>query len=177
MSNGEEYVPATRQLVREHLQRMDPDEFEHFVADLWERFGWQTRVVGEPGDQVIDVVAHTADGERQLIQAKRYGPTTTVGSPEVQQYASLRIQTEGPVNQVTIVTTGEFSDQAEAMASDLDVILVDGGELIGLVEEVEAVELIAEYFDDIELRADVETANSEPADSDGVLSRVRSWFG
>lgn len=59
---------------------------------------------------------------KKRIQAKRYGPSTTVGSPEVQQYVSLRIQ-EDNVNQVTIVTTGEFSQQPRDLAPGLDVIL------------------------------------------------------
>lgn len=47
-----------------------------------------------PGDRGIDVVA-TRGQQKQLIQAKRYRPNTTVGSPEVQQYAALRLQEEG----------------------------------------------------------------------------------
>ncbi len=153
MSDETHYTTATRPLVRQHLQQMDPERFEHFVADLWERFGWQTRVVGKPGDQGIDVIATTADGECQFIQAKRYGPNTTVGSSEVQQYASLRLQADGDVNQVTIVTTGGYSEQAEAMAPDLEVVLVDGQELVELVLEAGATELVAVYVDTIE-RAD-----------------------
>jgi len=36
---------------------MDPELFEHFVADVWTYLGWTTRVVGEPGDRGIDVIA------------------------------------------------------------------------------------------------------------------------
>ncbi|MEF8843404.1 MAG: restriction endonuclease, partial [Haloarculaceae archaeon] len=124
MADDADYVTATRSEVSRRLQHIDPIEFEHVVADLWDRIGWETRVVGEPGDRGIDVIA-TRGEQTQLIQAKRYGPTTTVGSPEVQQYAALQLQ-EDDVDQVTIVTTGEFSAQAEEMAPDLDVILVDG---------------------------------------------------
>lgn len=147
----DQYKTATRPMIRRRLQSMDPYDFEHFVADLWTYLDWNTQVVGEPGDKGIDVIATTPDGNKQLIQAKRYGPNTTVGSPEVQQYASLRLQEEH-VDQVTIVTTGGFSNQAEELAPDLDVLLIDGGELIGMVLEVEAVELIAEYIDDIEIQ-------------------------
>ena len=61
----------------------------------------------EPGDRGIDAVATNGE-EKQLIQAKRYRPNTAVRSPEVQQYANLRLQKEN-VDQVTIVTPGEFS--------------------------------------------------------------------
>ncbi|WP_246982081.1 restriction endonuclease [Halorientalis marina] len=169
----DDYQTATREMVRTRLQNMDPYEFEHFVADLWTYMDWNTKVVGEPGDKGIDVVATTPEN-KQLIQAKRYGPNTTVGSPEVQQYASLRLQEEN-VDQVTIVTTGTFSTQAEALAPDLDVLLIDGSELIGMILELDAVELIAEYFEDVELRSEVES-NTTHSEQSGVISRFKSWL-
>lgn len=180
---GPEYVTATRPMLRRHLQRMDPEAFEHFVADLWTHLGWQTRVVGKPGDRGVDVVA-TAEGDTdsggpqtQLIQAKRYGPETTVGSPEVQQYASLRLQAED-VDQVTIVTTGTFSRQAEAMAPDIDVLLVDGEALLGLVLELEAADLLADYLDAVELAAEVETDGpSADREVGGLIGWLRSIVG
>lgn len=176
MSDEGDYQTATRQMIRRRLQSMDPYGFEHFVADLWTYLDWNTRVVGEPGDKGIDVVATTPDGNKQLIQAKRYGQNTTVGSPEVQQYASLRLQEEN-VRQVTIVTTGEFSNQAEELAPTLDVLLIDGEDLIDIVLEVDAAALIADYFDDVELRSEVATNQDPAAETTGPLSRLKSWFG
>jgi restriction system protein len=167
-----EYETPSKDYLRRRLQSMDPYGFEQFVADVWEHLGWTTRVVGEPGDRGIDVIA--TDGEdKQLIQAKRYGPSTTVGSPEVQQYASLRIQEDG-VDQVTIVTTGTFSRQAENLAPDLDVILVDGENLLGVLEELEAFEVFAEHFDDIHLAT---AADESREDDAGLFDRVREWLG
>ncbi|WP_247010817.1 restriction endonuclease [Halorientalis litorea] len=169
-----EYVTPSKEYLRRRLQVMDPYAFEEFVADVWEHLGWHTRVVGEPGDQGIDVIA--TDGEdKQLIQAKRYGPNTTVGSPEVQQYASLRLQEEN-VNQVTIVTTGEFSRQAEELAPDLDVILVDGENLLGILEELEAFEVFVEHFDDIQLESAAD-ADTREREDESLLGRIQSWLG
>jgi len=69
-----------------------------------------------------------------LIQAKRYGPNTTVGSPDVQQYASLRQQFEN-VDKVLIVTTNGYSRQAREIAEDLNVKLIDGDGLVELIDE------------------------------------------
>ena len=112
-----------------------------------------------------------------MIQAKRYGPNTTVGSPEVQQYASLRLQ-EDAVDTVTIVTTGEFSRQAEDLAPDLDVVLVDGEELLGVLDELEAYEVFVEHFDDIQLgTAGGDTAERDDRDDDaGAIGRFLSWL-
>lgn len=128
------------------LQGMDPYDFEYFVADLWERLGWQTEVSDAAVDQGVDVVARKAEPFEQttLIQAKRYGPGSTVGSPDVQQYASLEDQYDG-VDQVAIVTTGTFSRQARDLADRLNVKLVNGEELIRLVAEHGGLELVAAY--------------------------------
>lgn len=175
--SGEEpdYVTPTREMLRRRLQAMAPERFEHFVADLWQYFGWDTRVVGQPGDRGIDVIATTDAGAKQLIQAKRYGPDTTVGSPEVQQYSALRLQ-EDDVDTVTIVTTGSFSRQAESIAPELDVTLVDGEELLDLVEHRDAWALVAEYFGDVEIATAVEAEPDRPERS-GILARVRSVLG
>lgn len=180
-------TPSTEYL-RRRFQEMDPELFEHFVADVWTYLGWNTRVVGEPGDRGIDVIAtgEHPDGrvEKQLIQAKRYGPNTTVGSPEVQQYASLRLQEDG-VDTVTIVTTGAFSAQAEDMAPDLDVELIDGRELLAVIDGRDAWPVVAEYLPELSLDADTDTdtdtsargEDATDADTAGIVDRVREWFG
>jgi len=178
-ADGVEYVTPSDDYLRRRLQRMDPYDFEQFVADVWEHLGWNTRTVGEPGDRGIDVIAtgEHPDGriEKQLIQAKRYGPETTVGSPEVQQYASLRLQEDG-VDTVTIVTTGSFSQQAEEMAPDLDVELVDGADLLAILDDVEAYEVFAEHFPEIQVAPDA-AGDGTGSDDAGLLDRIREWFG
>ena len=118
------------------LQQMDPYEFEHFVADLWERIGWETTVSTASADKGVDITARKSSPYEQLllIQAKRYGPNTTVGSPDVQQYASLRQQFEN-VDKVLIVTTNGYSRQAREIAEDLNVKLIDGDGLVELIDE------------------------------------------
>ena len=171
-----EYATPSKPYLRRRLQRMDPYAFEAFVGDVWEHLGWHTRVVGKPGDRGIDVVATNSE-QKQLIQAKRYGSNTTVGSPEVQQYASLRLQEES-VDQVTIVTTGEFSRQAEQLAPDLDVTLVDGEALLDILSELEAFEVFVEHFDDIHLKSDIDAETREDGQNDtGVLDRLLTWLG
>jgi len=133
------------------LQQMDPYEFEHFVADLWKRMGWETTVSTASADKGVDITARKSRPYEQLllIQAKRYGPNTTVGSPDVQQYASLRQQFEN-VDKVLIVTTNGYSRQAREIADDLNVKLIDGDGLVELIDEYDSLDLVAEYLDFIE---------------------------
>lgn len=130
------------------LQQMDPYDFEHFVADLWERMGWQTEVSAAAMDEGVDVIARKQHPyeQRTLIQAKRYGPNTTVGSPDIQQYASLGQQYNG-VDKVVVVTTNEFTGQARDLAERLNVKLIDGDALARLVAQHDALDLVDEYLD------------------------------
>jgi restriction endonuclease Mrr len=116
---------------------MDPYEFEHFVADIWEQMGWETEVSSASADKGVDIIARKSRPYDQLIliQAKRYGPNSTVGSPDVQQYASLRQQYDG-VDKVLIVTTNGYSRQAREIAENLNVKLIDGDGLVELIEEM-----------------------------------------
>lgn len=128
------------------LQSFDDYQFEHFVGDLWERMGWQTEVSTQSADRGIDVTAIRRSPylEKALIQAKRYGPDTTVGSPAIQQYASLKNQEEN-VDKVIVVTTNEFTQQARSVAKQLNVKLVNGDELVEMVERLDALGLVTKY--------------------------------
>ena len=133
-----------QELVRE-LQAMGDEEFEYFVADLWAAHGWQTEVTEVSGDAGVDVIArkNLPINQEIVIQAKRYGENSTVSGPDVQQYHSLKRQ-EG-ADSVAVITTGEFTSDAEKRATDLDVKLVDGPQLARLVKDSGGKEVIADY--------------------------------
>jgi len=154
------------------LQEMDPYEFEYFVGDLWERMGWETTVTTASADKGVDITARKSTPYHQLllIQAKRYGPKTTVGSPEIQQYASLRNQFDG-VDKVLLVTTNDYSRQAREIATDLNVKLINGDELVELIHEHESLDLVAKYLDFIQ---PVEESESESGSSDTSQSPLES---
>ncbi|EMA48461.1 restriction endonuclease [Halococcus thailandensis] len=130
----------------ERLRQMDSYEFEKLVADLWERQGWEATVSDATRDGGIDIVAikYVPFEQKQLIQAKRHGEKNYVGAPDVQQYSSLH-QQENNVDTVVIVTTGRFSKQAVATAEQLNVKLIDGEKLIGLINQLDARNLAEKY--------------------------------
>ncbi|MFB1065025.1 restriction endonuclease [Natrinema sp. H-ect4] len=129
--------------IKQKLQSMDDYEFEHFVADLWETMGWDCEVSTASNDKGIDVRAKktTPYNQKALIQAKRYGEGNKVGSPAIQQYSSLKHQ-EDNVDKVVVVTTSSYSRNAKELADDLNVKLIDGDDLIGLVDQEGAEELL-----------------------------------
>ena len=140
------------------LQSMDDYDFEHFVADIWEEMGWDTEVSQAAVDAGIDVTAtkSTPYPEKKVIQAKRYGKNTSVGGPDIQQYASLKHQVAG-TDSVIIVTTGSFTSAAEERADDLNVKTVDGEGIVSMVDNLDARDLAADYLD-IPLESSPESA-------------------
>ncbi|WP_337653096.1 restriction endonuclease [Halomontanus rarus] len=149
---------------------MDDYEFEHFVSDLWEEMGWSCKVSTASNDKGIDVRAKKANPYEQkaLIQAKRYAEGNKVGSPAIQQYSSLKHQ-ENKVDKVIVVTTSSYSRNAVELADDLNVKLIDGDDLVDLIDQEGADELVAEYID-------TESDESEEAiPEDHDVERDENW--
>lgn len=113
----------------EQFRSMDEYEFEHLVADVWQKKGWDTTVTQGSNDAGIDIIAEKDDlyHKKILIQAKRYSKGNNVGSQQVQQYYSLKDQ-EDNVDEVLIVTTSDFTDPARELAEKLNVKLINGPE-------------------------------------------------
>ncbi|MFF1300236.1 MULTISPECIES: restriction endonuclease [unclassified Streptomyces] len=104
---------------------MGSREFEHAVAFLCERDGCLgVRVVGGAGDLGADVVADAPDGRRVVIQCKRYGPTTKVGSPDLQRFGGTCHSVHG-AQVAAVVTTSVFTKPAAQYASGTGIRLVD----------------------------------------------------
>ena len=176
--------------VKNRLQRMDDYDFEYFVGDLWERMGWECNVSQASVDAGIDVVATKPNPypQKTIIQAKRYGPNTTVSGPAIQQYASLKQQESG-VDSVVIATTNTFTRAAEKRAEELNVKLVDGDDLVSMVDELGAEDLLEQYdIGEVEgTQSDNETQSAQSHASaiasaeseDGLLARAvraRDWY-
>lgn len=132
--------------VIERLRQLSGYGFEKFVAELWQRRGWDTTVTAGSNDKGIDIIAtqNTPYHEKELIQAKRYHESNRVGGPEVQQYASLRHQ-EDNVDKVVVVTTSSFTDSAISIAKKANLKLVDAAGLAQLVDTINASDLVEDY--------------------------------
>lgn len=152
----------TRRKAKRVLQQFDDWEFEHFVADLWARQGWETEVEQQSDDAGVDVRAVKTDpfDQKVLLQAKRYDSDNRVGGPEVQQYAALK-QQEPDTDYVIVVTTSEFTDPAYARADEMNVKLVDGTDLVDIIREYDAWDLFEKYCPD-DVLAEVVPAATEP---------------
>lgn len=147
MKSGEKDEAWDPDHLQRRLQAMDDYEFEHLVGDLWEIQGWNAEVEQQSVDAGVDVRAtQTSPYQRKvLIQAKRYSDDNPVNGPDVQQYAALKQQEPG-TDESIIVTTGRFTGSAEDRAEDLNVKLIDGEELVALIDGLGAYEIVEDYI-------------------------------
>jgi len=157
------------QELKRRLRVMDDYDFEHFVAELWEKMGWDARVSQASMDAGIDVIAtkEMPYPEKKVIQAKCYGDNTTVGGPDIQQYASLKHQVEG-ADSVVVITTSDFTSSARERARELNVKLVDGEQLVDLIKRNDAYDLVSKYIPEVHRR------RSDPSVADGGATRMES---
>jgi hypothetical protein len=118
------------------IQQLNEYEFEELVAEIWEEQGWETEVTDGSGDRGIDVIAVKDEPveQRQYIQAKYYSIDNKVGSDEMQKYSGLYARDES-VDAVVVVTTSGFTSEAEDVASNRDVRLIDGQKLENMIDE------------------------------------------
>jgi hypothetical protein len=132
------------------MRQLGPQEFEEFIATIWEIQGWETKVTQQSGDRGIDVVAKQSfPFEISIhIQVKRYGPNTRVTGPEMQKYGSLTQRPEADI--VAVVTTSTFTSQAVSLAEEFGIRLVNGSLLSELVNHVGATEVLTEFVEDSE---------------------------
>ncbi|WP_421110371.1 restriction endonuclease [Streptomyces sp. NEAU-S77] len=111
------------------FEAMAPGEFEQAVADLCERDGCQViRVAGGAGDLGADVIATAPDGQRLVIQCKRYDPTHKVGSEDVQRFGGTCFAVHD-AQIAAVVTTSEFTEPAVEYAAQCGILCIDGQEL------------------------------------------------
>lgn len=111
------------EIARYHA--MNPREFEDAVAFLCARDGCtNARVVGGAGDLGADVLATAPDGRHIVIQCKRYGPTTKVGSPDLQRFGGTCFTVHG-AQVATVVTTSTFTKPAISYGAQHEIHLFD----------------------------------------------------
>lgn len=109
--------------------RMDPRQFEEFLADLCLRDGCRNvTVVGGANDHGADVLYVDPHGQPGMIQAKRYAPGNTVGNEHVQIVNGTYRDAHGCAH-AAIVTTSHFTKAAQAFAGRVGIALLDGHRL------------------------------------------------
>lgn len=119
-------------MTPESLLDLPPDEFEEMVAELYRAQGHQARRTGAIGDHGVDVVVKTKNGEKWVIQCKRW--RTPVGEPIIRDFYGM-MQHEKAAQGAIFATKG-FSQAAIQWARGKPISLYDGNDFIGFWKRV-----------------------------------------
>ncbi|MGW0795169.1 restriction endonuclease [Streptomyces sp. NPDC002692] len=118
-------IQAAQSMEVARYHAMDPRQFEDAIAYLCHRDGCRdARRTGGAGDLGADVTAIAPDGRRIVIQCKRYGPTTTVGSGDLQRFGGTCYTVHG-AQVAAVVTTSRFTKPATGYAQSMGIRLFD----------------------------------------------------
>jgi restriction system protein len=122
----------------ENLAAMDWEDFEHLCRELFEKAfagsGAEVKVTQASRDQGVDAIVFDPDpirGGKIIIQAKRY--TNTVDVSAVRDLYGALIN-EGATKGI-LVTTSQYGPESYAFAKDKPITLLNGQELLGLLEK------------------------------------------
>jgi len=116
----------------EDLRSLSPKEFEEMVVELYMAMGHKAKRTGATGDHGVDVEVQAANGEKWVVQCKRW--RGTVGEPIVRDFHGV-MQHE-KADKGAIITTGKFTAQAREWASGKPITLLEGEQFLQYLQRV-----------------------------------------
>lgn len=114
----------------EMLSQMAPAHFEELVAETYRALGYKAVRTGQSGDHGIDVEMVTPNGERWIIQCKRY--RDSVGEAVVRELYGTLVSEKA--ERGILVTSAEITPPAEKWARGKPIDLIDGQQFLRLME-------------------------------------------
>jgi restriction system protein len=111
------------------LMGMTPDDFEAYIAALFEAYGHEAELSGGNGDHGVDIWVTTDQESRWIVQCKRY--SGSVGEPVVRDLYGTLLHTDA--QRAYLFTTGSITRQAFEWAEGKPIVLYDGESLVRLI--------------------------------------------
>lgn len=117
----------------EDLLALSPGAFEALVAALFKAYGHQAQVSGGSSDHGVDVVVYNDQGEKWIVQCKRY--SGSVGEPVVRDlYGTMQHE---EAQRAYLITTGNLTARAVDWAVGKPIVLYDGNALVNLIRRTQ----------------------------------------
>lgn len=110
------------------VDRMNGDEFENFVKEIYEILGYTVTKTKRTGDQGIDLIVKKLF-KKTGIQLKRY--SSAVGNSAVQEAVAGKKYYK--LDKVCVLTNQTFTKSAVALAKSNGVTLLDRNDLKNLI--------------------------------------------
>lgn len=107
---------------RAQLAALTPEQFERWCAARLEAMAYRVTNVAGQGDHGVDLIA-AKDGEKVVVQCKRYTGARQVGEPQVRDLYGAMHHYEA--NRAIVITAGTFTDQARAWVQEKAIELWD----------------------------------------------------
>ena len=118
----------------ESLRNISWKQFEFLVAEAYRRQWYQVEYsLGRGADGGVDLTLRR-DGRMSLVQCKQW-KVFSVGAPVIREMFGLL--TAEKADEAIIVTSGNFTRDAQDFAAGKPVRLVDGPQLLALVQSVQ----------------------------------------
>ncbi|UOQ43764.1 restriction endonuclease [Halobacillus salinarum] len=121
-----------RQGTLTQLKRMKPLDFEYFICDLFTQMGYDAQVTKATGDGGKDIELRKGEYSA-IVECKRYDKTK-VTRPKIQQFHSAVLDCKA--ERGFFITTGEFTSQARNYTFDKPIELINGHQLVKVIEKV-----------------------------------------
>ena len=105
--------------IKDTILKMDPYEFEHYVADYFRERGYEAKVLNKSSDGGIDIILKTSNDEIP-VQCKRYN--STVSTPDIQKF--LGVIAQHSYQEGYFVSSNYYSRNAEKIANNNNIKLL-----------------------------------------------------
>ncbi|MEM5640445.1 restriction endonuclease [Bacillus toyonensis] len=127
----EDLVQKALTMIQDKVDKLNPWQMQDLVAGLLQAMGYNVKVSKKGPDGGVDILAHKdAFGfEKPIIKVQVKHRKSTSGGPEVQQLLGAH-----PIDANSLfVSTGGFTSQAESIARNNNVKLLDLEELVNSI--------------------------------------------
>ncbi len=114
------------------LYSLNPLDFETVVMDMYRNLGYTVTQTPFSNDHGKDGIAYK-DGKKYLIECKRYEKSQKIGRPHLQKFFAAIVE-ENAIKGY-FVTTSSFANTAEEYSKKSKIDLIDGDELVKLMNK------------------------------------------
>lgn len=136
-----------------------PTDFEEFAAELFKKMGYKAHTTAKTNDGGYDIELHK-NGEKTIVECKCYSQSHTISRPLIQKLVGAN-QVQNADNMI-FLTTSKFSTGAIEYAKETNVELIDGDNLIKLINK---------YFDIKNAKLTIDTLDWQLNKSD-ILKNI-----
>jgi restriction system protein len=118
----------------ESIRALPWKQFEFLVAEAYRRQGYAVEFsLGRGADGGVDLTLNR-DGRKSLVQCKQW-KAYSVGAPVIREMFGLLHHENA--DEAIIVTSGKFTNDAQAFAAGKPIHLIDGPQLLTLIQSVQ----------------------------------------